>query len=220
MRRERWIGCAILFAALAVVACNDSESPPLPPEETGRLVFLSLVHPAVVATLGPSLLRAGAYVGPDLCWRIDAAQIEVRDSELRLTGTAVRRATGGACPQAIAYDSVDVLVPPLRAGTYVIRADSLADTLVVAPVVGALVERFAAEGVLTPSLVAGGCTTFTGEGLQQLRGVVLDPPVVAPGTACRLYGEIAADVVCQGAPQHAFRFRRMQSGVAPPWERR
>jgi hypothetical protein len=177
------------------------------------------VHPAVVAAGAPSLLHAGAFVGGDLCWKIDEAHVEVRDTELRLVGTAAFRPSGVACPQALAYDSVDVMVPPLRAGIYVLRADSLADTLVVAPVVAGLVERFAAEGSLVPPLVAGECTTFTGQVLHRLRGVVIDAPMVPQRASCRLYGELAPQVYCQGSPRNALRFRRLQAGVAPPWER-
>ena len=134
-------------------------------------------------------------------------------------GTAVSRRQGGACPTALAYDSVDVAIPPLPPGIYILRADSLADTLVVSPRVTGLVQRFAAEGVLLSPSFPGGCAKFSAEVLQRLRGAVLGAPSFPHAIAVRLYGEIAGGITCEGAPRHALRFRRLQPGVAPPWER-
>jgi len=219
VRQARLTGLTLPFLLLAFLACGDEDSPPAGPPRTAPLVFQALQFPAQVVASAPSLLRAGAYVGGDLCWEIESARIEVRGEELRLVGTAISRHAGGACPTALAYDSVDVTIPPLGAGIYILRADSLADTLVVSPRVTGLVQHFAAEGVLLSPSFPGGCTTFSAEVLQRLRGAVLGAPPVPHATPVRLYGELAGGITCEGAPRHALRFRRLQPGVAPPWER-
>ncbi len=211
MRRPRLGGFRLLGFLLLFVACDDDQSPPVGPPRTAPLEFLSLIHPAEVVQGAPSLLRAGALAGTDLCWTIQEAHVEVRGSELRLSGTGISYTPAAACPQALAYDSVDVMVPPLAAGTYVLVASGLTDTLVVSRFSTALVERFAAEGILSPPSFSGGCPKFAPVVLQRLRGGLIDAPPVNLTSQVTLYGEIAPDFYCEELPRHALRFRRVEA---------
>jgi hypothetical protein len=217
MSRSRRTASALGALLVALLAgCDDTH--PTGPPRTAPLVFVSVLYQSPVIAGLPSVLRAGAYVGPNLCWQIDSVRVEVRGEELRLVGTAVTRAASGACATALSYDSVDVAIPPLRAGTYILRADSLTDTLAVAATGSQVTQRFAAEGLLLAPSRTAPCATFTPDVLHRLRGAVIGgPPVLfAP---VRLYGDLAGTIYCERTPRYALQYRRHEPGVAPPWER-
>jgi hypothetical protein len=165
-----WLATRRPFATAAVsatglllaVACG-SDDPAGPPDSMTRpLVFEYFIHPGTVQSGHAASLRAGVFVGPDLCWKVAGATITQKQDSLVLTGLGVFQPQGAACPTALAYDSVQVALPALAAGRYWLVADDLVDTLVVTPSAGpsAVPEAFAAHGRVLLSLIPEECPRF------------------------------------------------------------
>jgi hypothetical protein len=202
------------LALVAFMGC-DEETPSDPqPTQEQPLVFLEMVRPSLALAGQPTPVVAGVFVGSNLCWSLKEAHVDVQGNDLFLRGTAVFTALGGGCPEALAFDSLEVVVPPLAAGTYRLRANGLLDTLVVADLGVEGPDRFAAHGTICGPTAETPCTTFRAVVLNQLRGKVVSVPPVVSCDNLALYGEIAEPDTCDGRPMYALRFRRAVFPIA------
>ena len=204
----------VLLAASGLLAlapsCDDDQSigygPPRRP-----LDFIYFVHPGAVDSGTPSQLRAGVLAGSNLCWYVAGAGIERQGDHLWISGTARYRSLG-ACPLAIAYDTLTLTIPPLDPGDYILTTGDLLDTLHVgSPGAGPAGKPFAALGDICNS--DRGCILFRCEhpNGQEIEGLVTRglPSGPSPGGTCRLVvaGTVAGRDTCSGQERNAIELR-------------
>jgi hypothetical protein len=199
------------YGLLALAAaCNHDQSigygPPRRP-----LDFIYFLHPGAVDSGTPSQLRAGVVAGSNLCWSVAYAAIQRQGDHLWIFGTAQYRSLG-ACPEAIAYDTLTLTIPPLEPGDYILTTGGLADTLAVrSPAPRPSAKRFAAFGDICETdrgCVLFGCDHPSAEEFEGMvtRGLPAGP---SPGPTCRIVaaGTVAGRDTCSGRERNAIELR-------------
>lgn len=211
---------AVLPAAgLLLAAACGSDGPTGPPGSTTRpLVFEYFIHPGTIQVGTTASIRAGVFVGPDLCWELGDVTLTQKRDTLVLAGVGVLR-SWNRCGLALAYDSVQVALPPLAPGQYVLVADDLADTLVVSPtpVPATTPESFAAHGQVVIPLPLSACPSFECRfaGFDAVAGLLDNPPAVLPGaTSGRATGDLGPGLLCfgQSPPVRGVHLRSFRPG--------
>jgi len=207
---RHWLVLLVTTGSLALApACDDRSIGYEPPRRA--LDFIYFVHPGAVDSGAPSQLRTGVVAGSNLCWSVAGARIERQGNELWILGTAQYRSLG-ACPMAIAYDTLTLTIPPLETGDYILTTGELVDTLHVGspgPRPGG--RPFAALGDICEA--DRGCVLFHCEhpNAQEIAGLVTRgmPEGPAPGGTCRLVvaGTVAGRDTCAGRERNAIELR-------------
>lgn len=200
---------------LLATTCGDGPTGPAP--ELRPLYFDYIVHPGLVDPGALVAIEAGIFVGPDLCWQIRDAEIRQQGDTLRLLGTAVETSTrGAACALALAYDTVELRLPPLPPGRYFLVADDLVDTLLVdwlAP--RPAVPHFVAHG----HIVSTACPRFDCRygRFRAVSGFLENPPPMPYGAyEGTLRGIVVGETDCGGVHDRNLRLRSFEPGH-PSW---
>ncbi|MFH1679964.1 MAG: hypothetical protein ABIH26_04895 [Candidatus Eisenbacteria bacterium] len=151
LRRPRV--CLLLLIPLFLSGClsGPDDEPARRTLQFSELRFSSPISPADTS----ATIEAGYYVGPTFCWAIEEINVSLEGRTIRVSGTAVDRSEGQTCGQALSYGQGSLSLPPLDPGTYLLRAGSLHDTLVVSTEVASSSRRFVARGDLASD--ATGC---------------------------------------------------------------
>jgi hypothetical protein len=180
--------CRIGLAVLALqLGCDDYET-------TRDLEFGYFIHPGWLDAGSPGVVRAGVYVGPTGCWHLGGAALVRRGDRLVMSGYA--SGEGWICTTVLVFAQLQLDLPALERGRYVLQAGDLVDTLHVgspAPRPGG--KHFAAHGRLASGDAS--CTLFAAEpgypGATEISGVVpLPPPIPTPP-------QLPADVILVGS---------------------
>jgi len=133
-----------------------------PDEPTRRsLQFDFLRFPGqMMAGHAPGSVDVEYYVGPSGCWRVESIGLDLSGNTITISGTSRDYSGGNPCTSVVVYGQDTLVLPALRAGTYLVIAGSLVDTLVVTDSV------LASDTIV----VARGSASVTGDNCGELYG--------------------------------------------------
>lgn len=152
-------------------------------------------------------IEVGFLVGTSACWGLESIGVERSGSTLLVSGVAVDPSGGRDPCAAVVVWAVDTLtLPPLEPGTYLLRACSLLDTLVVEEAPAASARRAVLRGDV--DRFAGTCGRV---GAGELDVGLASLPDSLPSGRLLVWGdewtpeEVAADT-CDSLPPGRFDF--------------